>query len=83
MDVKCFLSCKKLHAQVIIVASLRYTARCQQIQLERGKKHKAIKWGGSGGKGASNLGQLGMANLVQESSASSQSEGAERKQRQP
>lgn len=44
MDIKCFLSYKKLHTQVIIIASLRYSTGCKQFNL-RGEKHEEIKWG--------------------------------------
>lgn len=37
MDVKHFLSYKKLHTQVIIIASLTYATGCKQVQLEKGK----------------------------------------------
>lgn len=40
MDVKCFLSYKRLHTQVIIVASLRHTTRCKQVQLDKSKSTK-------------------------------------------
>lgn len=76
MDVKHFLTYKKLHIQVIIMASLTYATRCKQIQLEKGK---SMKKSNGEGRRASNLGQLRMAKLVQESSAS----GAKRKQKQP
>lgn len=40
MDVKCFLSYKRLHTQVIIVASLRHTTRCKQVQPDKSKSTK-------------------------------------------
>lgn len=76
MDVKCFLTYKKLHTQVIIIALLTYAIGCKQIQLEKGK---SMKKSNGEGRGASNLGQLGTTKLVQESLASSQPEGAKRK----
>lgn len=75
MDVKCFLTYKKLHTQVIIIALLTYAIGCKQIQLEKGK---SMKKSNGEGRGASNLGQLGTTKLVQESLASSQPEGARR-----
>lgn len=69
MDVKHCLTYKRLHTQVIIIASLTYATGCKQIQLEKGK---SMKKSNGEGRGASNLGQLGTAKLVQESSASSQ-----------
>lgn len=40
MAVKCFLSYKRLHTQVIIVASFRYTTRCKAVELTKSKSTK-------------------------------------------
>lgn len=46
MDVKCFLSYKKLPREVIIIESLRFTPGWKQVQPKRGKKMKKSNAGG-------------------------------------
>lgn len=56
MDVKCLLSYKKLHTQVIIIASVRYNTGCKQVQPKKGRSIRKSERG-SEGRGSKNWGQ--------------------------